>query len=361
MNLLIITQKVDKNDPILGFFHSWIIEFSRHYSNVSVVCLESGEYNLPNNVEVYSLGKKDLKPQTSNLKLFAKIKYVVAFLKYIFRNRRKYDEVFVHMNPIYVVLAGVMWRILGKKVGLWYTHREVDLKLRIATKLVNHIFTASEYSFNIKSEKVHIVGHGILADRFTAHTKRSESEVFKVLYVGRLTRIKNLDVLIKATDLLRDKTDKSFIVELIGDAISEDDKKYQKELFEFVREKNLHRFVSFLGAISNEKMPKYYTEADVSVNLSPTGGVDKAVLESLLSGTPAFVSNQAFEDYYGRYWDDLSFKEVDAGDLSDKIAKYINKNEENKITLSSALMKKVQEKSNLENLIVKISSLLRTG
>ena len=28
-NILIITQKVDINDPVLGFFHQWIVEFSK--------------------------------------------------------------------------------------------------------------------------------------------------------------------------------------------------------------------------------------------------------------------------------------------------------------------------------------------
>lgn len=30
MRLLIITQKVDENDAILGFFHGWIAEFAKH-------------------------------------------------------------------------------------------------------------------------------------------------------------------------------------------------------------------------------------------------------------------------------------------------------------------------------------------
>ena len=30
MKLLIITQKVDSADPILGFFHQWVEEFAKH-------------------------------------------------------------------------------------------------------------------------------------------------------------------------------------------------------------------------------------------------------------------------------------------------------------------------------------------
>jgi hypothetical protein len=59
MKLLIITQKVDINDPILGFFHRWIEEFAKHCEKITVICLYKGTYNLPNNVKVLSLGKEE--------------------------------------------------------------------------------------------------------------------------------------------------------------------------------------------------------------------------------------------------------------------------------------------------------------
>ncbi len=59
MKLLILTQKVDKNDPTLGFFHRWIEEFANHYENLTIICLEKGIYTLPKNVQVLSLGKEE--------------------------------------------------------------------------------------------------------------------------------------------------------------------------------------------------------------------------------------------------------------------------------------------------------------
>ena len=46
MKLLIMTQAVDQNDPVLGFFHRWIEEFSRHCERVHVICLKEGEHSL---------------------------------------------------------------------------------------------------------------------------------------------------------------------------------------------------------------------------------------------------------------------------------------------------------------------------
>ena len=67
MKLLICTQAVDREDSVLGFFHSWIREFAKHYESVTVICLYKGEYDLPENVKILSLGKEDniARPQPS--------------------------------------------------------------------------------------------------------------------------------------------------------------------------------------------------------------------------------------------------------------------------------------------------------
>ena len=137
--LLIITQKVDKNDSVLGFFHGWILEFAKNYEELIVICLEKGEYDLPDNVKVLSLGKED------NVSKFV---YLIRFYKYILQNRKNYDNVFVHMNVEYVILGGLVWKILRKKIGLWYMHKSVTLKLRLAEKLVD-IITIKFYNKTI--------------------------------------------------------------------------------------------------------------------------------------------------------------------------------------------------------------------
>ncbi|MEA3398315.1 MAG: hypothetical protein U9R06_01065, partial [Patescibacteria group bacterium] len=57
MNLLIITQKVDKQDSNLGFFHDWLLEFAKNFEQIIVICLQKGDYALPDNVKIISLGK----------------------------------------------------------------------------------------------------------------------------------------------------------------------------------------------------------------------------------------------------------------------------------------------------------------
>ena len=72
MKLLILTQKVDKNDDVLGFFHGWILEFAKNYEKVTVICLYEGKHDLPENVKVLSLGKE---------RGVSKLKYILNFYK----------------------------------------------------------------------------------------------------------------------------------------------------------------------------------------------------------------------------------------------------------------------------------------
>jgi glycosyltransferase involved in cell wall biosynthesis len=182
MKILVITQMVDANHPVLGFFHRWIEEFAHHCDAVHVLCLEEGKRDLPKNVYVHSLGKERGASRLTRL---------TRFYLDIWSLRQEYDAVFVHMNPVYVVLGGMLWRLLGKKVSLWYTHGTVTTTLRMATLLTHTIFTASAGSFRIKSKKVQVVGHGIDTDLFKPlpipiHTPihRNKSDLF--LWVASL-------------------------------------------------------------------------------------------------------------------------------------------------------------------------------
>lgn len=312
-----MTQKVDMNDDVLGFFHGWIQEFSKHCEKITVICLQKGEYDLPENVKVFSLGKEDGS---------SRLKYILNFYKYIWSERKNYDSVFVHMNPAYVVLGGLFWKLNSKKVALWYTHKGVDLKLKIAEKFVDNIFTAAKESFRLETKKLSVVGHGIDIDNFKCVNKKNDVGSITILSVGRITKIKNPEVLIEACRILKNKWDRSFKVIFVGSPVVDIDRHYFEGLKKKVLEYGLENDVVFKGSIPNTKIRDLYCESDITVNMTPTGGVDKVVLESMAARVPVLVSNRAFENYFGKYQDRLIFKEGDAKDLATKIMELIADN-----------------------------------
>ncbi|MEI6346109.1 MAG: glycosyltransferase family 4 protein [bacterium] len=293
MKLLIITQKVDQNDPILGFFHRWLVEFSKVYEKVTVICLQEGPHSLPSNVSVYSLGKEQ------NL---GRISYLIRFYSLIWKQRAEYDKVFVHMNPVYIILAGFLWRAWGKKIALWYTHKLVDTKLLIALFLTNVVFTASIESFRAKSPKVHVMGHGIDTELFAPATKAGvrsaeqpvEKRPFTIISVGRVSLAKNQKLLVDIARVLV-ATTPDFVIEIVGGPVTAIDREYDKELRAFIGASGLSEHFHCLGAKSQQELIPILQKVDVLVNLSDTGSLDKVVLEAMSMAKIPVTCNEAFE------------------------------------------------------------------
>ena len=344
MKLLIVTQKVDINDDVLGFMHGWIAEFAKHCEKLTVICLQKGEYDLPKNVKVLSLGKEKYlreevrlrggakRRKKPNLKeqIFFRIKYIFNFYKYIWQERGNYDKVFVHMNPEYVVLGGVFWRLWGKKIGLWYTHKSVNLKLRIAEKMADVIFTASKESFRLMSSKVMVAGHGIDVDHFSPDGKTANT----ILTVGRISPTKHQLDIIKAYK----KSKITNKLKIIGVPITFRDRAYEKEIKDYLRNNDLNVFM--MGSISQKDIVKEYQDASLFVHISSTGSLDKVILEAILCGLSVVTSNRAFTDILGAEY--ITSERVD--EISDKIEYALNHKQKN-------VREHVVQNHNLKNLI----------
>lgn len=288
MRILITTQAVDSDDPILGFFHRWIEEFAKHCERVTVVCLREGKHELPANVRIHSLGK--FKNQNSKIK--SKVRYAFKFIFLVWKLRAEYDAVFVHMNPEYIVLGGKWWRLMGKRVGLWYVHKQVDWKLRIAALFANVIFTASNESFRLPTHKLHVMGHGIDAELFSC-PDRTSAEPLRILTVGRIAPAKRIDLLLRSLEVLRDRG-VAFTCRIVGAAVLPEDKDYEHCVRNEAADLAFSGHVQFLGAKTQAEVAKLLCEADVFVNLSTTGSLDKAVLEAAAAGAAPASSNEAF-------------------------------------------------------------------
>ncbi|MFH0803752.1 MAG: glycosyltransferase family 4 protein [Candidatus Tagabacteria bacterium] len=287
MKILVITQKVDENDDNLGFFHGWLEEFSKQTDKVLVIAQFVGAYHLPSNVEVFSLGKE---------KGYSEIRQLVNFWKLLFRNLSKIDAVFAHMIPMWIVLGCPLFKFYRKNVYLWYVHKSVNLWLEIAEKCIKKIFTASKESCRLKSEKIVITGHGIDSDFFKPDVQKGKRDgKFKIISAGRITAVKNIDILIEAAEILKNKKF-DFEIKVAGAPILEKDKIYFEKLENIIKEKKIEDKIIFTGAIPHKDIVEFYKRGDLFVNLSDTGSIDKAILEAMASGPLVLTSNEAFKN-----------------------------------------------------------------
>ena len=282
MKLLIITQVVDSEHPVLGFFHRWIEEFSKYYEQVHVICLQEGQHSLPSNVTVHSLGKEASA---------RKLTYIWRFYRYCWKLRNSYDHVFVHMNQVYVILGGLLWHWQKKQIGLWYMHGKTSFSLKVAEILVDKVFTGSIESFRISSHKVLVTGHGIDTELFVPYAVDKEIDL---ITVGRIAPIKNLEKQIDVLEEVRKTYPATLTV--VGVALTAVEKHYFERLGTYIKQKKLTPHVHFIGKVSQKNLPQLLNRARVFIHTAKNGSLDKAVLEAMSCGVAVVSTSDSLFD-----------------------------------------------------------------
>ena len=354
MKLLIITQKVDINDDLLGFMHGWIMELVKRCDKITVVALGVGEYHLPSNVKVLSLGKDKLEIENWKLKIIKKFIYLINFYRYIWRERKNYDTVFVHMNKEYVVLGGIFWRLSGKKIALWYNHNEGNFWSRLAGLLAQRIFYTSKFSFFARTgfSKGQLMPAGIDAEVFRQR-ESIQSSPFSLLFLGRISPVKNLDILIEAASTL-DKKNTDFVLNIVGEP-GGNDLKYFSDIKELSKDLEAKGKIKFLGKISNQNAPDYYNSNEIFVNLTNSGSFDKTTLEAMACEQLVLVSNRAYEDIFsGEQKKLLMFQEKNADDLARKVESLFRLDSEEKKKITAQMREIVISRHSLKVLADKL-------
>ncbi len=338
MKLLIITQKINKNDPVLGFFHGWIKEFAKHFESIVSICLEKGEYDLPSNVKVLSLGKENG---------ISRLKYLYNFYKYIWQERKNYDAVFVHMNQEYLLLGGKLWFLLGKKVYMWRNHHAGSILTDIAALFCTKVFCTSKYSYTAKYKKTVLMPVGIDTDLFNV-LEDSQRVPKSILFLGRISPIKRPDLLISALSLLK-KQNLAFTASFYGDPLPKDTDYYdslKRKILDF----GLEEWVKFYPGIPNVKTVEVYNRHEVFVNLSTSGMYDKTIFEAMACGCVVLASNK---NLLGLIDDKFIFSEGNLTDLQMKLANVLGFSREDRVS-SLVSMSQLSARNSLKNLANKL-------
>ncbi len=344
MKLLIVAQVADKNDDVLGAFHQWIRRFAEVFDSVEVICLRKGVLDLPPNVRVHSLGKEEGA---------SRWKYVTRFYRYMFALRRDYDAVFVHMNPEYVLLGGLFWRLWGKTTFLWYAHVHGSWMRLAALRIADRVISVSKEGFvgNNDSPKFLGVGHGVDPDVYACPLRAVQSHPKIILSVGRLSPVKEYDLLIEACRLLRDRHGRrDFLVRLIGGPMREGDDAYVDGLKKKIGDLGLSDAFAFVGPVPNKDLLPHLCQASVLASMQKLGGAGKSFLEAMSCGTPAVVCTPVFNALFGE-WLPYLYYDWTAGDLAAKLDACLSLSEAERGRMGETLRGIVVEHHNLKKLV----------
>jgi glycosyltransferase involved in cell wall biosynthesis len=293
MNLLIFNLKTDADDSVLGFTTDWINALAACCHRVIVITMMAGRLAVAANVKVYSVGKeKGYSEPRRLLEFYRRLGTVLR--------EEKINACFAHMMPLFAVLGWPMLKRRGIPIVLWYAHSHVSLLLRLATVLVDRVVASSPSGFRIDTPKFRSIGQGIDVERFVPVSQRkSDEQKLTLLTVGRISRVKRLEVPLKALCLLSEGIRQRIELRYVGDPLGDDGFRHAAELRQRVETLDLHDAVHFEPALPFHCVQEAYQAADIFINTSDTDSIDKTVLEAMSCGLPIITSNVAFIDVLG--------------------------------------------------------------
>ena len=134
---------------------------------------------------------------------------------------------------------------------------------------------------------IDVIPNGIELDRFCplrTSFGTKESELFRLLTVGRLSVTKRVEMLIEAVQMLHRDSYNVHLTIVGGGAM-------EQQLRQVVSEKNLSNVIEITGRIESEKMPQVYRQNDIFISASMQEGMSNAMLEAMASGLPIVTTN----------------------------------------------------------------------
>ena len=119
-------------------------------------------------------------------------------------------------------------------------------------------------------KRILVISNGVDLDKFKRGKK---SKKFRILHVGRISLEKSIDVVIKAFKGL--SVDAELVI--VGDG---------PDLDKMKKLARSDKRIKFTGSVSHEKVPKYFSSADLFVTASKTETEGIVLLEAMACGLP---------------------------------------------------------------------------
>lgn len=295
MRLLIITQALDLDDPIHSTYHDWVAGLAGKFESVEAICLAEGRHTLPPNVFVHTLGKHGL----DGTPLAKRMIYAWRLLRFVWTLRARYDAVFIHMNEEYAVIAGWLWRLLGKRVYMWRNHYAGTFLTDLGAFWCHATFCTSRFSYTAKYKKNRLMPVGVELSRF--HAQDEPRIPRSILSLSRIAPSKRLEILLDALGLLH-KEGIAFTASIIGTPLQMYEP-YHRMLQAKASTLGIKEQVAFQPGIPNTQATIAYARHEYFVNCSPSGMLDKTMFEAAASGCIVLATSEDFKDEAGeRFW-----------------------------------------------------------
>lgn len=353
MNLLMFTQKLDREASVQGFAHEWVRKLADHVDELIVIANEVGLYDLPDSVAVHSLGAENDRGRLK--KLYRLWSYLTETL-----NTHRIDGAFVHQIEHYGLASWFHLRWHEVPIVQFKAHKGVPVTLGAASYLFDYFVTSSEDGLELETDRKRVIGQGINTDRFRPTNESADSETFRLSTIGRISPVKDYETLLEAlAKYQRDNGPLS--VRIIGGPGTPDQRQYHQKLKQMAVELGIEDVVEFVPPVPNEEVVSEYRRSDLFVNLSRTGSLDKAVLEAMACECPIVTSNWAYREVLPESLQERCMIEPgDVDSLVDKIKFFRSiQGTSQERDLTGQLRKIVVEEHNLDRFMERLVEVFR--
>jgi D-inositol-3-phosphate glycosyltransferase len=183
---------------------------------------------------------------------------------------------------------------------------EPDLRIRVEGELAQQAnlliaSTADEAQelidgYGADPERVNVVPPGVdlgmfqPMDRAEARREVGYGSGRLLLFVGRLERLKGVEVAIRALGLLRDRRHDDVRLLILGEDSHEGDESEKERLKAIASEVGVRDRVDFVGSVAHHELPYFYAAADVCVMPSYSESFGLVALEAQACGCPVVAS-----------------------------------------------------------------------
>jgi len=187
-------------------------------------------------------------------------------------------------------------------------------------KLADRIVVNSEFMlskvvdlYRIDRGKIVVIPNGVDLKMFSGCNDRLALDGDPaILYIGGISRIKGVDVLIQAIAKLRSELP-NMKLHLVGDG-------YMSDFQLLAKKEGVEKSVVFHGLAPHSMVPRYYKSADICVFPSRHEGFGVVMLEAMSSGIPIIASDiGVFREIASNGENGMLFRSEDADSLSKAI------------------------------------------
>jgi glycosyltransferase involved in cell wall biosynthesis len=311
VRLLFVTQKLDADDPVLAQTVDLVRELAARVERVDVLCDAVGRHDLPATVHVRTFGART--------RLGRGVRFGRGLAATLLPRSTRPDALFVHMIPLFVLLAAPLAKPLRVPIFLWYTHWHASRALRASLPLLDAALSVSPQSFPLETPKLIATGHAIDTARFAPGPGHGAGRL-RLLALGRTARWKGYDTMLEALEqALARGLDAE--LEIRGPQLTPDERAHRDELAATAAASPaLRARVRIELPLPRDQLPSLLGGADALLSATQSGEtvtLDKVVYEAAACGVPVLASNDALAEFLGGLPLELLFPPRDAARLAD--------------------------------------------